>query len=84
MSMIASRSRVGLSSTPEGSAFRARAEIAMLAVLVSLGILAATALTIFGTRYDLSAAGLVATLTALASARLLTKLGRRDRLARRG
>ncbi len=51
---------------------------ALLAALVLLGICGATVLVVYGSPYDLSAAGLLATLTALPGARLLDILRRRD------
>jgi len=50
---------------------RERALCALLAALVLLGVCGTTVLMVYGTPYEFSAAGLVATLTALPCARLV-------------
>ena len=50
---------------------RERAICALLAALVLLGVSGAMVLMVYGTPYEFSAAGLVATLTALPCARLV-------------
>ena len=62
---------------------RERALCALLAALVLLGVRGTTVLMVYGTPYEFSAAGLVATLTALPCARLVEILRYRHRTVTR-